>query len=607
MQRLQPQLLIGAIALALIAPGGASAGFFGGDTVDGPSADIVRVGGVDAARDGGGVVVYVKKVTGIDHVFAARLVDGTWQRPERLDPALPLPSGEPVVGVADRGAAVVAFTNNGQLYTIVRRPSATTWPAPVATAAPAATPSIDLSVNGVGYVAWASSGDVKAATLDRTGTAFKPVEGVLDITPDSDAGSGLGRPEIAASADGTALAAWGENGHVYARRVFHTQKSTIPQDLTVTDFNSHVGGVADSPVVDIADDSSFAWVSFRQAFDANATTRVLARRLVGSAFDPPADVGAGSFGGEGAGAPALDVTGIGDGIFASESTSSHTPFAALLYLDVLRAPFGLSAANSVVSAPAVASGETSQAAAAWFDASGAPATVHARSFKFAKPADTEVSLSDPALGAVDPAAGLAAASDKYGDTVIPYVQGLGPTRRLMAGRWDRPPVNLIATTTSRWRTPKPLGWELVSEPWGAITYSVVIDGNVLGTTIDKASFPIAGRVSDGVHRWRLVATDARGQHNSTTTRTLRIDTTGPRLAVSIKGKHKAGNALRLVAHASDPYSGLASVKFDFGDGSGPVFATTVRRAFAKGSHVVTVRAVDRLGNASTVTRRVTVR
>lgn len=606
MPRLQPHLLLGALALAVIAPAGASAGFLGGDTVDGPSADIVRIGGVDLARDGGGVLVYVKKVTGIDHVFAARLVDGRWQPPERLDPALPLPSGGPVVGVANRGGAVVAFTNNGQLYTIVRRPSATSWPAPVATAAPAATPSIDLSVNGVGYVAWASGGDVRAATLDRTGTAFKPVAGVLDIVRDGDAGSGLGRPEIAASADGTALAAWGESGHVYARRVFHTRQSTIPQDLTAPNLNGHIGGVADTPVVDIADDSSFAWVSFRQAFDNNATTRVLARRLVGSAFDPPADVGAGGFGGEGAGTPALDVAGSADGIFASESTGSHTPFAALLYLDVLRAPFGLSAANAVVSAPAVAIGETSQAAAAWFQAAGAPAAVHARSFKFAKPADAEVSLSDPALGAVDPASGLAAAADKYGDAVMPYVQGLGPTRRLMAATWDRPPVNLIATTTFRWRTPKPLGWEVVSEAWGAIIYSVIVDGDVLGTTTDRGSFPIAGRVSDGIHRWRLVATDARGQRNTTPTRTLRLDSTGPRLSVSISGKRRAGKALRLVAHASDPYSGLASVKFDFGDGR-RVFATTVRHAFAQGSHVFTVRAVDRLGNASTVTRRVIVR
>lgn len=606
MPRLQPHLLIGALALAVIAPAGASAGFFGGDTVDGPSADIVRVGGVDVARDGGGVVVYVKKVTGIDHVFAARLVDGKWQPPERLDAALPLPSGEPVVGVANRGAAVVAFTNNGQLYTIVRRLSATSWPAPVATAAPAATPSIDLSVNGVGYVAWASSGDVKAATLDRTSASFKPVEGVLDITPDSDAGSGLGRPEIAASADGTALATWGENGHVYARRVFHTQHSTIPQDLTVLNLNGHIGGVADSPVVDIADDSSFAWVSFRQAFDNNATTRVLARRLVGSAFDPPADVGAGSFGGEGAGTPALDVTGIGDGIFASESTGSHTPFGALLYLDVLRAPFGLSPANTVASAPAVAIGETSQSAAAWFSTAGAPASLHARTFKFAKPADAEVAISDPALGAVDTAAGLFAASDRYGDTVMSYVQGIGATRRLLAAAWDRPPVNLFATTTFHWRIDKPLGWEIVSEPWGGIVYTIVVDGATLGTTTDRGSFAIAGRLIDGIHRWRVVATDTRGQRKTTTTRTLRIDTTGPRLTVSIKGKHKAGKALKLIAHASDPYSGLASVKFDFGNGTLPVFAETVRRAFAKGSHVFTVTATDRLGHATTVTRRVVV-
>jgi hypothetical protein len=597
--------LLAPLVLALAFPAFASAAFFPAETIDGPSGDIVRVGGVDTARDGGSVVVYVKKVTGIDHVFAARMVDGVWQPPERLDSGLPLPSGEPVVGVANRGQSVVAFTNNGQLYAIVRRRKDARWPAPVAVGPPvAATPSIDLSVNGVGYLVWSSGGDVRAATLARTQTVFAVLDPPVDITPANDAGTGLGRPVVAASADGTGLVAWGEAGHAYARRLLHATLSQVPQELGVPVFNGHPGGEADTPEVDISDDSSFAWVSFRQAFDSGATTRVLARRLVGSAYDPPVDVGAGSFGGEGAGAPALDVAGTEKtAIFGSESTVTHAPAAALEYLTTFVPPFSLSNGNPVAALPTVAIGETSQAATAWFD--GSPVTVHARSFKFGEAVEPELALSAPALGPADGNAGLYAAADKYGDTVIPFVQGVPGARRLVAAIWDRPPVNLIATTTFKWRTSLPLGWDPVSEVWGGITYTVVVDGKPFDTTT-KHSLPIAGLLADGAHYWRVVATDRRGQRATTPTRTLRLDNAGPRLAISVRGRHAPRKVLNIVIHATDAGAGVRSVKLDFGDGSTPVFGTSLHHAFARGTYTLRATGVDKLGNVRAVTRRLAV-
>ena len=61
--------------------------------------------------------------------------------------------------------------------------------------------------------------------------------------------------------------------------------STAPQDLTLSDFQGHSAGAADTPRLSIEDDSSFAWVVFRQVVDG--TPRTVARRLIGSAFDPP--------------------------------------------------------------------------------------------------------------------------------------------------------------------------------------------------------------------------------------------------------------------------------------------------------------------------------
>lgn len=600
MTRLQIPVLLCALAAGAALPAGATAGFFGGDTIDGPSADVSRVGGVDVARDGTATLVYLKRVGGLEHVFAARMADGVWGPGERLDAALPLPSTDAVVGVANRGATAVAFLNGGQLYTVVRRAGDTAWPAPVAVPGGdgAATPSLDLSVNGVGHVVWARSGDVRGAFLGREDGGFSPLPAALDVDPAADAGSGTGRPRLATAADGTALAAWGENGRVYARRILRSTPSAFPQELGVATFQGRAGGAADQPEVDTADDSSFAWVTFRQAFDGGATTRVLTRRLVGSAFDPPVDVG-----GEAAADPAVDVAGSGDAIFASESTASRTPFAALNYIDVLGAPFGLSGANTVASRPAVAVGETSQSVAAWFDTDSGVPGVNASSFKFRKPADPETSLADLTLGAVDAAAGLDAAADRYGDAVIAFTQGVGAGRRIMAATWDRPPVNLIQTTTFRWRDDvRPLGWAPISEPWGDITWTVFVDGKPLGTTT-RNRFPIAGRIADGVHKWTLLATDRRGQRRTAGPRSLRIDSTGPRVAVSVRGR---GAVRRFVTRASDRLSGVDGIRVDFGDGT-KAFGRDVSHRFAPGSHVVRVTVTDEAGNATTVTRRLTAR
>lgn len=600
MPRLQRFVLL-LLAACCAAPGAATAGFFGGETVDGPSADIAALGGIDMARDGTATVVYLKRVAGIDHVFAARMADGVWGAPERLDGTLPLASSQPVVGVANGGATLVAFVNDNRLYSVLRRAKDAAWGSPVPIGdAPAATPSVDLSVNGVGWAAWTSNGDVRVARLQRTGTAFEVLPAPVDISAAAEAGTGSGRPRVAASADGTGLVAWGEGGRVYARRLLRDTLSLFPQEAGVADLGGHVGGSADEPDVDISDDSSFAWVVFRQQFDGGATTRVVARRLVGSAFDPPLDVGAGAFGAEAATSPSVDSAGSSDfgAAFVSETATSRTPALAISYLDVLTPPFPVSAGNAVPSLPTVAVGETSQGIAAWFDTdSGVPA-VHASSFKERQPADPETSLVDLALGAVDPAAGLDSAADRYGDAVIGFVQGVGAGRRLTVATWDRPPVNLVQTTNFRWRNVKRLAWEPISEPWGPIVWSISVDGRELGTT-ERNSFPIAGRLRDGLYRWTLTATDRRGQARSAGPRSLRLDTTGPTVRLSVSG---SGTTRRLAARTADRYAGVRSVRFDFGDGSPRAFGNVVRHRFPRGSHIVKVTAIDKAGNARTISR-----
>ena len=93
------------LAAALVAPASASAAVLPGQSVDGPSADIVSIGNVDVAPDGTGAVVYIKKVGGTDHVFVSRITNGVLGLPDRADEG----------GTGAASNARVAAANGGKL------------------------------------------------------------------------------------------------------------------------------------------------------------------------------------------------------------------------------------------------------------------------------------------------------------------------------------------------------------------------------------------------------------------------------------------------------------------------------------------------------------
>jgi hypothetical protein len=604
------------VALTALAAAPARAAFFPADVIDGPTPDIVSVGGVDLARDGTGAIVYVKRVAGVAHIFVSRIQDGAFQTPERLDTNLLTPSGEPVVAAANGGELVVAFTNAGTLYTVFHAAGSLTWDQPVSVSSPAATPAIDMSTNGVAYVVWYANGDVRAAHMDRLATTFTPLDAPLDITASDDAGAGTGRPAIAVPADGTAIVAWGESGHVYVRRLLGLAQSAFPQDATVTPdqtYNGHTGGTADLPSIDSGDDSSFAWLVFRQQFDNGTTTRALGRRFAGSIFDPPFDIGGGGFGSEGTDTPAVDSSGGNDVAFASDTSASHTPFGELYYAEKLKPVFQISNGGAVPSQPKVAIGESSTTVMAWLhaDVAGGPVSVHARGFKRGAPADPEATVSVPAFGGVDTAAGFFAAADKAGDTAIPYIETDGTNRRLLASTWDRPPANLVVATSTHWHNWPVVKWLPASEYWGAVSYEVQIDGHVV-TTVTKPRFSPRGLIHDGVHRFVVIAVDRRGQTEVSPPRSLRLDTHPPIVSLKIAGKKRAGAVLTIDTHAHDPGSRTTSsqidyVTIDFGDGTPPVRVRKARHSFTRGTYTIKATARDSAGNRTTVTRSVTIR
>jgi PKD domain-containing protein len=610
-------VLAGLLAVPSIA--GADVGqFIGGEPIDGP---ITALGDLDLARDGTGAVAYVKPDGGVDHIFVSRLLNGAWQPPERVDAGLPTPSSQPVVAAGDGGKVDVAFVSGGTLYAMVKPAADQPYTPPQGVFAPAINPSIDLSINDVAYLSFTSpsgggGGDVVVARKDRKSTAFTAIPAPLDINPANAAGVDSGRSKVAVAADGVALVVWGEANNVFARRVFERRLSEAPQNANITVLGSAPGVSADSPDVDVQDDSSFAWVVFREVFadvPGSGHARAIARKLVGSQFDPGVVVdGLGGVpSGDSVGPPRIDINGRGEGYAAVSGTV--TAVGAVLKDRVFNpgVPLGTGFAGAVL--PVAATDENGDGLVAW---QNADLTIHARAYTNVRASravqgpQPEVRLS---LGPTDATEGLEASADRAGDIAVAYVQGPPGARSLAIASFDRAPGAFRPTSATSFRNvaANPLKWSQSFELWGPLTYAVEIDGRVVGQT-NQTRLAVPGLV-DGVHRWRVIATDRRGQVRATPRRVLRQDGTLPRARVTVSGTRRRGRPIRVVVRATDASpvgrraSGIGRVTVAWGDGS----TTTARRATHRyrrsGRKTLRVTVRDRAGNAAVVSRAITIR
>ncbi|HYF24644.1 MAG TPA: hypothetical protein VD931_02795 [Baekduia sp.] len=612
-RRLVPPSLV--LAAALTAPGAVHAGFFSADPVFGP-ASAITVGDVDVARDGSGAVAFTTPDGGADHVFVSRVVEGRLQPLERLDAGLDVAGSQPAVAASDSGRLIVAWTSGGSVYAAVRPSSGEGWTGPQLLAAGGSDPSTDLSIHGKGYVSFTVGGDVRIARLDRRATTFTLLPDAADLDASRIAGQGAGRSRIAISADGTGVVVFGEvvgtSMRVIGRRVFNGRVSAAPQDLTLGDLDGRPGGAADLPEIDLEDDSSFGYAVFRQAFAGQR--RAVVRRLVGSQFEAP-------FIAEGlpAGTPfevvgsRLDLSGRGEAVITTATTGGA--YTALIKDNQPTPPRPVPGAGgqSMVTGGIA---ENFDRVVAWIEGDAVRAQLFdddpaRRTEPLGGPAST---LSQAAFGAVDPGAGFDVAVNRAGDALVAFVQGGPGDRRLMVGTYDREPGSFTGYTTSKWRrfAQPPLTWQPAFDLWGPLTYRVEIDGRpIVETTDTKVTVPVV--VGDGIHTWRVVATDRRGQSAASRTRNLRVDATPPVLAVRTKRK---GRVVSVTIKANDVIppgaraSGVGVVRIDWGDGittTNPAGRKAAHRYARKGRKSIRVSATDRAGNATVYRKRVRVK
>jgi hypothetical protein len=598
-------------------------------TIDGPSSSIVAVGGISIARDGSGGVVYLKQVGGVAHVFVSRLQDGVFQPPEQVDSPLSGASSQPVIAAGNGGLLLIAFVNGGALYTVDRADTSAPYLGPISLFAGALNPAIRITNFGKAYLAFAASAggggyDVRAAYYYRGTWSLEPSS--LNAVPADDAGTGTGRPAVAAAGDGVGIVVWGEGGHIYSRRVWGTAASVVYEQADVPTLSGWNEVTADDPVAGVGGDSSYVEVAFREELTngSEQQSRVLRRRLRASQYDTVTQPdGLSTPALEGADQPQVAVGEYGSGVITSEHQTSHELFATLVTgAAASGATFRVDSIQNFAAPDAVAATAGLYAdLIAWQHDPGGVGTPEIR-VRYAPDGTTfgpELVVSSPGAGPTAAASGLAAAGDIDGNAAVVWEQGTASGTRVEAAQLYRAPGSfgpLHSFGYSRSRHPL-LHWTPARDDW-RVRYEVAVDGVSVGAA-SATSFAVPSTLPDGRHRWQVTAVNGAGGQSVARPATVWVDAVPPGARLAVSGARRRGARIRIrVAYTDSPpgeppadASGIAGVVVHWGDGS----IARIHRGRHRGSHVyagrgrfkLTVVVKDRAGNRTVVVRYLTIR
>jgi hypothetical protein len=588
--------------------------------IDGPSPNIVAPAGLgmSVARDGTGALVYLKRVAGVERVFVSILAGGTFQLPAEVDASLQGASSSPVVAAGNGGLLIVAFINGGQLYAVQRATSATGLSSPSALFSGAAHPALQMTYLGKAYLAFTATDgagfDVRTAYYYAGSWALEAPP--LNATPADDAGTGSGRPAVAAAGDGVAIVAWGEHGHVYTRRVWGTAPSVVLEQADAPPAGCSETS-AGEPAIAAGGDSSYADVAFHELLTcgAQAQSRVLVNRLHGSQYDgvAPAD-GLSIPAGDGADQPRVAVTEYGLGWVTSSRSVAGDVFA--MALGANGAPGAAAKINALPNAsppdpvPAIA-GLFSDLIAWQHDPGGSQLPeIRARYAPAGSGLGPELVLSAPIQGPTDAAAGLAGGGDVAGDAAVAWVQGSHGALRIVAAQMYQPPGAPAPAGAFRYaRSTVPLlSWTAASDLWGPVQYVLSIDGaQVARSAATRLQAPTA--LGQGPHTWQVTAVNPGGRQSASRPATVFVDTVAPQASFVVTGRRRARRVLHIYVNYTDSpapistadASGIAQVVVKWGDGSRFVIHHGKFHVYTRpGRYKVTVVVKDRAGNTTTV-------
>ena len=596
--------------------------------VVGPSSAIDSLNGLSIARDGSGGMVFLETVSGAPHVFVSRLMQGAWQAPQQVDVGLSGASSQPQIAAANHGELLVTFVNGGAVYVAGVANSGQAFPAPAGIAGAASNPSISINPFGVAYLAFTAlvgaGHDVDVDYFNGSGWAPASPQAV-NVTPGDDAGTGAGAPDVVTAGDGVGIVTWGENGHVYARRVWGTGTSVATARLDPSSVSGWSEVTANAPAISAGGDSSYPDIAFVEQVTRGGQTqsRVLVTRLVGDGTRSAVAADALGAGGESAGQPQLAMGEFGSGFVTAATTSTHqlieTPLAnsGALGRPAALAPGGdtalpyASPANAGLISNLIAWQET-------------PATGPAQVLVSFAPNGADlgppVVVSAAVNGPTDASKGLFAGGDIDGDGVVAWVQGRAGALSIDSAELVTAPAagNRKGVIYTRSNAPL-LGWRAARESWGQVVYTVSLDGATVAQT-SGLGWQVPGTLADGPHAYKVTATNQASQSGTTLTQTLFVDTYPPVLRTRLSGKLQAGKTLTLTLRDSDPpnpaqpgarASGVASEQVNWGDGTAVVSGKRLSRARhvyrRPGHYAVTATVTDRAGNPTTQQRQVVIK
>jgi hypothetical protein len=621
-------LLAAAVMLLAIMATPAHAGLFTGDPVIGPTPALHGLEGIDLAPDGSGALASTMDDGGVPHVFVNRIVNGAWGAPERLDADLGGAATQAAVAAGDGGRVLVVFVNAGNVYAATRADAGTGWTRQTLwSGGGASDPAVDLSVNGKAYAAFAAPGagghDVRAAYAHDAG-AWTVIGAPLDANAGNDAGTGIARPRVAASADGVAIVVWGEGGHVFARRVQGTHPSVVAVDaLAGLTLEGVPAAAADLPVVGTQDDDSFTGVALRATFDVGGgtlRTRAVFRRLRGSRFETPFAVDGAPFAsGQDSGTPHIATVGTGQGLVVAGNDLTNATSALQLLFDVEPStpllPIDSLVANSAPGYAVPAAATARKMLVAWqVTPLGGTPEIHAR-YRDGGDFEAEQVISRGALGPTAAVDGLLTASDDAGDIAVAYAQDVpGQGRAIAVASVDQPPGRFAVKRVAGFqRSDRPtLSWTTSRETWGRY-FRVTIDGVQAGVT-GRRSFRPSTPLAQGAHSWQVVALDHRGQQYAARPSSVKIDSVPAFVKARISGARKAGVVLKLAVQATDTptgtarkaqgvlTSGVRQIVVDWGDRTlGEQIRRGSQHVYARpGRYALRILVTDRAGNRTTV-------
>lgn len=614
--------------------------------IDGPSAEIVELGGAAMAADGTGGIVYRKRVEGRAHIFASQYVGDKWEAPQRVDVGEKFESSFPAIAAGEGGRLVVVWANHYSsttdgLFSATMDPGSTGFQPPVPVdlnigQATGTYPSVAMDLSGDAYVSYrvitAVSGpstpnippgyvqdEIRMAHFDgQYWTSFgQPLN--RDVAQSVPQPTALNSPQVAIDLTGEGLLAWQEPddnfvNRIYARRIFGLVPGNI-LDVSPATYNGHpLNGAADELSVDFAGfgEGAIAWRQEPAPGSGFSRPRVFVGEIPssfspkGSAFGAAKPV-EGPAGGEGPpeGVGPLSMAVDAEGAFDVGYGTGDQSFDGNGSETALGTPIRLDTGSEVPGDPVLTRADDGALAAAWkvqVHGAGGVAVLERRS----DGTPNRAIVAAPRGGSVQM---LDLGVSHRGDAIFAFLQGSGANAQIAAVVVRAPPGEFVTDAPNGWVKAAriPLQWEVPLAGAGKITYSILVDDREVVENVSGDEYLLnREQLPDGVHSIQVEATDSLGQVVDSVPGTIRVDRTPPRVRVHVRG---AGVTVSLDDGPKGEASGvkLGSVKVSFGDGRSGGGRKTLGHGYAHaGTYTIVVSASDNAGNKMTVRKVVRV-